>query len=116
MAVQDKSSLTPHSGPTPLFSTITTTFTQLCNDSSNKEIPSFTMSPATSPVTQLYKAGFRNVVPISLACVLVLFLLGSLLRKTGKAKQAPSLPETIPFVSNSLQYMTDIHGFCRKAA
>lgn len=73
------------------------------------------MSLVTSLVAQPYEAVFRNAITFTIVCILVFFL-GSLLRKTGKARQAPSLPEAIPLVSNSLQYLTDLPAFCRKAA
>lgn len=75
------------------------------------------MLSAAGLATQLYEIVFYNTVTSGLLCILVLFLSrAALFRKTGKARQAPSLPETIPFVSNSLQYMTDLPGFCRRAA
>lgn len=49
-------------------------------------------------------------------CVaLVLLLLASLFALRRKADEPPSIPDLIPYVSNTWQYLTHIEGLIRQA-
>ncbi|KAJ5019015.1 Cholesterol 7-alpha-monooxygenase [Colletotrichum sp. SAR 10_99] len=70
-------------------------------------------SPADLPHVFYSNATILHLSWLILPLISILFL-SRIFRK--KAAEPPSLPERIPYVSNTYQYLTDNHGFLKRAA